>query len=130
MILRFVVFPMASVDNQNQETHCTWSMLAERPIFCLQFLGLGNFTRHFGCVSNLKNSHKIPGTPRKTNSLHLKMGAPWKRRFRTWKPSFLEQSVSFRGGVYVRYQMRIHLFFCLRRTWGSERHPLNLSFTC
>ena len=29
------------------------------------------------------------GTLPETNSLPLKIGAPWKRRFRAWKPPFL-----------------------------------------
>ncbi len=36
----------------------------------------------------------------KTNMVHLKMGAPWKRRFRTWKPSFPGSMLIF-GGVHL-----------------------------
>ena len=48
---------------------------------------------------NLCNTYTLP----ETKSLPLKMGAPWKRRFRTWKPSFLGANCQFQGVCKMPY---------------------------
>ena len=49
------------------------------------------------------------GTLPETNSSHLKIGAPWKRRFRAWKPPIFRcENVSFRECALGKNFLALH----------------------
>ena len=65
--------------------------------------------------------------------------SPWKRRFRTWKPSFLDFHVKFRGSIKKKhtplkfipgprfFQQRLdgNGIFCPFKIWGVKSFPSN-----
>ena len=55
-----------------------------------------------------------PHTLPETNSSPLKLGAPWKRRFRTWKPPFLGDMLVLGSLFLLIYSTCIYNWLCLK----------------